>query len=47
MSDVECSGSESLLIQCQWTAHNTDTCFHSHDAGVRCLGIAIIICIVP
>ena len=38
LNEVDCFGNESSIIQCYWTAHNTHTCFHSEDAGVRCLG---------
>lgn len=36
---VSCSGSESALLQCPWSAYeNTYGCYHYEDAGVRCIG---------
>ena len=38
LSDVQCSGTETSLIECYWTAHDIHTCLHSEDAGVICQG---------
>lgn len=40
-SNVQCDGTETTLIECPWTAHNTHLCHHSEDAGVMCQGISI------
>ena len=41
LSDLDCRGTESSLLNCQVNVHNRDTqvCDHSEDAGVRCGGM--------
>ena len=39
LSNVQCVGPETSLIECYWSAHNINTCLHSEDAGVKCQGI--------
>ena len=34
LDDVGCSGSETVLLQCSYSA--TSNCAHSEDAGVLC-----------
>ena len=35
MDDVHCDGTEEALVNCQHDTHHN--CFHSEDAGVRCI----------
>ena len=37
LDDVQCSGSETSLLNCTYDS-NTGDCTHSSDAGVRCQG---------
>ena len=41
LDDVECSGNESMLIDCEQNigVHN---CQHNDDAGVRCQGKLVV-----
>ena len=39
LSDVNCQGSESNLLQCQYST--ADSCGSTEDAGVVCQGISI------
>ena len=39
LDDVQCSGTETLLVHCQHRGANVHDCVHSNDAGVRCIGI--------
>ena len=44
LSNLDCRGSESSLLECQVNVRNRDThCDHSEDAGVRCGGKPIFI----
>ena len=36
LADVDCKGTESSLDKCP--SSDTDSCSHSEDAGVRCIG---------
>ena len=36
LDNVQCSGSESRLIDCSHSGIGTHNCVHSEDAGVRC-----------
>ena len=38
LSRLECTGTESALIDCTHSGIGSHTCDHSRDAGVRCLG---------
>ena len=38
LDDVDCTGSESNLIECSRSSNVTCTSGHSQDAGVRCQG---------
>lgn len=42
ISRVQCSGSESSLLDCYWSASATSSCSHAEDAGVTCLGIPVV-----
>ena len=37
LDEVQCTGSESSLSQCPHAGIKNHDCFHSEDAGVRCL----------
>ena len=39
LDNVECTGEESQLINCQANPIGVHNCGHGEDAGVRCLGI--------
>ena len=40
IQQLTCSGSESSLLQCYWTAYQYNYgCSHYEDAGVRCEGM--------
>ncbi|XP_069028525.1 uncharacterized protein [Embiotoca jacksoni] len=41
LDDVECSGSESSLSECQHGGFGTHNCGHGEDAGVICSGVQI------
>ena len=36
LNNVDCSGSESSLVQCPHAAWGIHNCLHIQDAGVRC-----------
>ena len=38
LSDINCDGSETRLVDCGQAAHGSNTCSHSQDAGVSCTG---------
>ena len=38
MDNVQCSGTETRLIDCTANALGSHNCVHSEDAGVRCTG---------
>ncbi|KAI4878979.1 hypothetical protein NFI96_032273, partial [Prochilodus magdalenae] len=42
MNDVECSGSESTLKNCQSALWGKHACKHSNDAGVICSGVKLV-----
>ena len=42
MDNVGCSGSESVLVQCNHLAINI-LCGHAEDAGVRCTPLGTVI----
>ena len=39
ISHVQCSGSESSLLDCYWSASAATSCTHAEDAGVLCQGL--------
>ena len=42
-NQINCSGKEWRLLLCKQEALQTHGCDHSHDAGVRCGGMQLII----
>ena len=46
LSDLDCRGNESSLLNCRVNVHQRDfqVCDHSEDAGVRCGGIMLNCC---
>ena len=42
IDDVVCSGSESSLLSCPFSAIGLHDCDHTEDAGVKCEGTSII-----
>ncbi|CAI5641393.1 unnamed protein product [Oreochromis niloticus] len=47
LDDVDCSGSERSLTECQHRGFGTHDCTHSHDPGVVCSVTAIFSVILP
>ncbi len=43
LDNVYCTGSESKLIYCNYRGIGDHNCGHSEDAGVRCLGLVVIL----
>jgi hypothetical protein len=41
LDHVECSGSESKLINCNHRGYGVHNCSHSEDVGIRCQGIQV------
>ncbi|XP_044037975.1 deleted in malignant brain tumors 1 protein-like isoform X2 [Siniperca chuatsi] len=41
LDEIDCSGSESSLTECQHEGFGTHNCGHSEDAGVICSGVPI------
>ena len=42
LDDLQCTGSESRLVDCPHNGLGSHNCDHSQDAGVRCVpGMAI------
>ena len=39
LSRVRCSGTESSLLECNWSATATSSCTHAQDVGVQCQGM--------
>ena len=37
LDEVQCTGSETDLLQCPHDGIEIHNCFHSEDAGVKCL----------
>ena len=42
LDNLDCSGSESGLIDCLQSSYISCYCGHAEDAGVRCQGAAVI-----
>ena len=36
LDNVECTGSERVLMNCNASSSGINSCTHTHDAGVRC-----------
>ena len=36
LNNVECNGTESVLVNCSYSTAGLLTCSHLNDAGVRC-----------
>ena len=43
LDHVECSGSESKLINCNHRGYGVHSCSHSEDVGIRCQGMHTLI----
>ena len=41
LDDVNCTGSETMLIDCSHRGIGVHSCVHSEDAGVRCLTLGM------
>ena len=39
LNNLECSGSESRLLDCEQSTVGNNLCDHSNDVGVRCYGL--------
>ena len=47
LDDLQCTGSESRLVDCPHNGLGSHNCDHSQDAGVRCVpGIIVLINLV-
>ena len=42
LDDVQCTGTETRLIDCPARPLGQHNCAHSEDAGVRCQGISLL-----
>ena len=36
LDNVQCTGSERILVNCTASSNGVNSCVHSQDAGVRC-----------
>ena len=45
LDEVQCTGSESRLIDCPANPLGVSDCRHREDAGVRCRGTSVTICL--
>ena len=41
LDNVQCSGTEALLVHCQHQGANVHNCYHIEDVGVRCQGMCV------
>ena len=41
LDDLQCTGSESRLIDCPHNGLGNHNCDHSEDAGIRCTGMVL------
>ncbi len=37
LDNVQCTGSERVLMNCRASSNGSNSCTHAQDAGVRCL----------
>ena len=40
--NVQCTGSESALMDCPAVGNGVNSCMHAQDAGVRCSSSGIV-----
>ena len=42
MSEVQCTGRESHLVNCSYSPLIPSSCSHAYDVGVKCEGLEIV-----